>query len=107
MPATARDELYRFTSLKITDPEILARRKETLTRALADIPEFREAVLEAGREEGRQVEARAALRRVLALRKLPLSQADEARIDACADLGTLERWLDQAVSAESTADALR
>ena len=56
---------------------------------------------------GRLVEARGALRRVLARRKLALSPEDDARIDAGADLAELERWHDQAVDAASAADALR
>jgi hypothetical protein len=35
------------------------------------------------------------------------SQADEARIEDCPDLATLERWHDQAVTARSAAEALR
>jgi len=60
-----------------------------------------------GIEEGSLREARSALRRVLAKRKLGLSAADEARIDTCADLATLERWLEQAIDASSAAEALR
>jgi hypothetical protein len=58
------------------------------------------------RDEGRLAEARNAVRRVLARRKLPLSASDEARIDACSKLETLERWLDNAVDAPSTSHAL-
>jgi hypothetical protein len=43
---------------------------------------------------------------VLARRELSLSTEDEARIEACADLATLERWHDQAVVASSGAEAL-
>ena len=46
-------------------------------------------------------EARSALRRVLARRKLALNAEEEARIDACTDLTTLERWHDQAVESQS------
>ena len=63
--------------------------------------------LEKGVDQGRLLEARAALRRVLARRVLALSTEDEARIEACADLATLERWLDQAVVVSSAAEALR
>jgi hypothetical protein len=63
--------------------------------------------LDAVRDAGRLVEARAALRRVLARRKLALSAGEEARIEACADLAELERWHDQAIDAASAADALR
>jgi hypothetical protein len=63
--------------------------------------------LEKGREEGRVAGERSALRRVLALRKLALSADQEQQIDACTDLATLRRWLDQAVFAASAAEALR
>jgi len=57
-------------------------------------------------EKGRLTEARAALRRVLARRQLAPSRDDDARIEACTDLPTLERWLDLAVTAASASDAL-
>jgi hypothetical protein len=58
-------------------------------------------------KQGRRWEARGTLRRVLALRKLALNAQQEQEIDACTDLTTLRRWLDQAIFAESAADALR
>jgi hypothetical protein len=70
-----------------------------------------EAVKAEGRGEGldagRLVEARSALRRVLARRKLQVSDDDEALIDTTADLAALERWHDQAIDAASAAEALR
>ena len=51
-------------------------------------------------------DARSALRRVLARRGLPLSAEEEARVEACASVVTLERWLDEAVVAPSAAEAL-
>jgi hypothetical protein len=62
---------------------------------------------EQGLEQGRREEERSTLRRVLAVRKLGLSGPQEQQIDACADLATLRRWLDQAILAESAAEALR
>jgi hypothetical protein len=59
-----------------------------------------------GRVEER-VTMRRVLRRVLALRKLGLNTDGEARIDACTDLATLQRWLDQAVLAASADEALQ
>jgi hypothetical protein len=61
---------------------------------------------EDARVEGRLVGARSALRRVLAARKLTPGRADEARIDACTDVATLERWIDAAATATSVAEAL-
>jgi hypothetical protein len=46
------------------------------------------------------------LRRVLARRQLLLTAGDDARIEACTDLATLRRWIDQAVTALSVSDAL-
>jgi hypothetical protein len=74
-------------------------------------PEARQELIDQGRaeglEKGRLTEARAALRRVLTRRKLALRRADKARIDACSDLATLERWHDQAITARSAAEALQ
>jgi hypothetical protein len=62
--------------------------------------------LEKGLLEGRLTEARTALRRVLARRQLTPSKDDDTRIEACTDLGILERWLDRAVTAARMADVL-
>jgi hypothetical protein len=66
---------------------------------------------EEGREEGREKGAvemgRAAVVRVLSRRSVDLSAVDRARIDACTDLATLERWLDRAVVANTAEEALR
>ena len=59
------------------------------------------------RSGGRIEAERATLRRVLALRKLGLKADGEARIEACTDLATLQRWLDQAVLAASADEALQ
>lgn len=56
--------------------------------------------------QSRLLEARNAVRRVLAKRKLPLSAADQARIDTCNNLEILERWLDNAIDAPNAAHAL-
>ena len=81
-------------------------------------PELREEVVRKAYEDGLKqgleqsvaqgwlLGARVALRRVLARRELSLSPEDEARIEECADLATLDRWLDQAVVAPSAAEAL-
>ena len=58
-------------------------------------------------DEGQLTEARAALRRVLAGRQLTPSKDDDARIDACTDRATLERWHDRAITATSVSDVLR
>lgn len=63
-----------------------------------------------GRQEGRQEGmsmARKAVLRVLGARSLTPTPAQAARIEGCADLATLDRWLGQALVANSVAEALR
>jgi predicted transposase/invertase (TIGR01784 family) len=60
-----------------------------------------------GKLEGKLEGIRLSLRRVLEKRQLSLDPSEAARIEACSDLPTLERWLDQALSASTTDDALR
>lgn len=57
-------------------------------------------------EEGRLTQARAALKRLLTRRGLPLNPEIDARITACTDRAILERWFDQAVTATSPEEAL-
>ncbi|HEY3356074.1 MAG TPA: hypothetical protein VGQ83_22670 [Polyangia bacterium] len=62
--------------------------------------------LEQSREEGRAEGKAEAILTVLALRGLPVSPAQRARIHACRDLARLERWIARAVTAASAAQAL-
>jgi len=55
----------------------------------------------------RLADARGALRHVFARRGLAIRAEDEARIDACTDLATLQRWHDEAITAATAAEALR
>ena len=109
MSTLAREDLlWRFG--KVEDPEIEARRQRILEVLLEASPQTQQQLIEKGIEqgrlEGRLTEARATLRRVLALRQLTPSKDDDARIEACTDLATLKRWLDRAVTAVSVSDAL-
>ncbi|WP_437280606.1 hypothetical protein WME90_08605 [Sorangium sp. So ce375] len=106
MSMTAREELlWRFA--RTGDPEIDARQDRILEVLLTANPKMKQRLVDEGRLEGRLDEARAALRRVLAHRQIPLASEDEARIEACVDLATLERWLGQALAASSAQQALR
>jgi hypothetical protein len=101
MSTLTREELlWRFG--QVDDPEIEARRQHILAFLLEASPQTKQQLIEKGRLD----EARANLRRVLALRQLTLSKDDDARIDACTDLETLRRWRDQAITAASISDAL-
>jgi predicted transposase YdaD len=70
----------------------------------------RVAGLEAGRvaglEAGALREARRAVGRVLSRRGLAVSAEQQAKLDTCEDLATLERWHDQAITAPSADEAL-
>jgi hypothetical protein len=109
MSTLAREDLlWRFG--KVEDPEIEARRQRILDFLLEASPKTQQQLIDKGIEEGietgRLSEARAALRRVLVRRQLTPSKDDDARIEACTDLTTLERWLDRAITAASASDVL-
>ena len=119
MSAAVHEELLRFVLTRSEDPEVKARQK-LIAKVYVDMtPEVKAEVtaearqegldegLKTGVDKGRVAEARSALRRVLARRRLVLGADDEARFAACTDLLTLERWLDQAVDAASAAEALK
>ncbi len=93
--------LWRFGPVE--DPVIEARRQHILDFLLETSPQKKQQL----QQEGRLTEARAALRRVLAGRQLTPSKDDDARIDACTDLETLERWHDRAIHAASPSDVLK
>ena len=109
MSTTVRDDLlWRFA--ESDDPEIQARDEHIVKVLLAARPHLKQRLIERsveeGRLEGKLAEARVLLCQVLARRQLVLSPDDEARVEACTDLATLERWLDQAVTAASSSEAL-
>jgi hypothetical protein len=64
-------------------------------------------MLDEGVKAGQLGEARRLVLRVLARRGLPVSAEQQARVEACSDLATLERWHDLAITAASADDALR
>ncbi|WP_437730830.1 hypothetical protein [Sorangium sp. So ce1335] len=109
---TREDLLRRFA--RVDDPEIEARRQWILQALLDHSPEVKaelieqgvEKGIEKGIEKGQLTEARALLRRLLARRGFAPTAAMEAQIDACSELDTLHRWLDQAMTADSAEEAL-
>jgi hypothetical protein len=105
---TQEELLWRFGPVE--DPVIEARRQRILDFLLETSPQkklqLRQEAQREGQQEGWLAATRASLRRVLANRQLTPSQDDDARIDACTDLATLERWLDRASNATSVSDVL-
>ena len=102
---TQEELLRRFGP--VDDPAIEARRQRILDFLLETSPQKKQQLRQEGQLEGRLTEARAALRRVLAGRQLTPNKDDDARIAACTDLATLERWHDRAITAASVSDVLR
>jgi hypothetical protein len=110
---TREELLWRFG--KVEDPEIEARRQRILEVLLEASPQTQQKLInegiekgiEKGRLEGQLTEVRANLRRVLARRQLTPSKGEEARIEACTDVATLERWFDRAITAASVSDVLK
>ena len=97
--------LERLT--RSSDPEVAARQRENLEIMLNLLPDVKQKIVAEEVQKGAQRNARNALRRVLACRGLLLSPEEDAAIECCEDLATLERWLDQAVTATSAAEALQ
>ena len=62
--------------------------------------------MERGLEEGRMQGHREVLLRLLARAGLRPSPEEVVRIEACAELARLDRWIDQAVTATTVAEAL-
>lgn len=94
----------------IDDPQIEARRQHILQVLLEQDPKTKQQLQREGQQEGRLagllIGTRDSLRRVLAGRQLTPSKDDDARIEACTDLATLERWHDRAITATSVSDVL-
>jgi hypothetical protein len=111
MSSAAHEDLRSYVFPKTDDPAIRARQRMIAEWAVESSPEMRDKLVGEGhlkgRLEGRLEEARTSLRHVLALRGLALSAEEDARIDACGDLDTLRRWLDQAVVVARAAEALQ
>jgi hypothetical protein len=105
MAMPTREELLRRFA-PVDDPEIEARRQHILKVLLEQDPKLKQQIQQEGQQEGRLAATRASLRRVLARRQFTLSKDEDARIEACTDLTTLEHWHDRAVTAVSAADAL-
>lgn len=115
MSIAAHCELLRFVLTKTEDPEVIERQK-LIASGYYEMPpevkaEAKAAMKTEGKDdavrEGRVTEAHSMLRRVLARRKLALSPEDEARINACTDLSTLEQWVDRALEVNTASDALQ
>ena len=121
MSPNLREELMRCFP-QTEDPEMMERQRHLTEVMLEMYPAAGQEITERaeergvergiargvqrGIEEGRVTEARSALRRVLERRGLSVTAQQSAQIEACADLPTLEHWLDEAILAPTAAAAL-
>ena len=62
--------------------------------------------LREGKREGKQEGLRASIRRVLHKRGLTMGPQEESRLEGCTELSTLERWLEQSLTAAEASEAL-
>ena len=81
----------------------------------ATFPPFAQRLIEQGERKGElkgkiegKVEAlHEALLRLLARAGLALGEGDRARIEACNDIATLDRWIENVIGAKTISDVLR
>jgi flagellar biosynthesis/type III secretory pathway protein FliH len=59
-----------------------------------------------GLREGKLEGRRDVLLRLLTRARIPLTEDDRARIQACSDVATLDRWVDNVIGAKTATDVL-
>lgn len=106
MDEATRREIMKQYPIVDPSPELVEQWRWLVNELVGQNLSLGGELAEKGRQEGERSEARKALRRVLGLRKLATGPEHEARIEACTDLPTLERWHAQAVTAASADEAL-
>jgi hypothetical protein len=87
---------------------------ERQTQEKATFPAFAQQLIDRGKLEGlregklegKLEGARSVLLRLVARAGIALSEDDRARVDACTDLATLDRWVDNVLGAKTAADVL-
>jgi hypothetical protein len=79
---------------------------EQQTEGKATFPPFAQQLIDRGIREGELKGKRETLLRQLARAGITLTEADRARIEACTDAATLDRWLDNVIGAKTATDVL-
>jgi hypothetical protein len=75
-------------------------------RVSATFPAFIQRLIDDGKLEGQLESTRSVLLRLVARAGIALSEDDVARVESCADLATLGRWIDNVLGAKTAADVL-
>jgi len=81
---------------------------EQQTDTAATFPPFAQKLIERGKlegiREGKLEDKRETLLRLLARAGIAFTEDDRARVQACADAATLDRWVDNVLAAKTTAE---
>jgi len=99
-------EVARMASFSPQEWEAYERSKMAEQDARGALSVARREGIEAGHKAGFVEGKRDALLRLLARNGLALSEDERARISACSDVATLDRWFDHALTAKTAADVL-
>ena len=99
-------EVTRTATFTPEDWEIYERAKMAEQDTRGALTVAHEEGVEKGHNTGLVEGKRDALLRLIALAGITLTQDDRARIQACADIATLDQWMDNVVGAKSAADVL-
>ena len=102
------DEAARPVTVDVLDSVVGAQRREELmiARDLELIEKGRQQGRQEGWAQGRAQERAESVLRVLTARGVQVDDKARQRILSCADLVTLERWFDRALTATRLSDVL-
>jgi len=98
--------MLRDPAKRVLEALVMQRQTENKTTRAPFIQRFIDEGELKGLREGKLDGKRDALLRVIARVGVPLGDGDRARILACTDGATLDRWLDNALGAKGGADIL-
>jgi hypothetical protein len=99
----AREAGTRFHGVQMRRAlEVLIMERQSEVKGV--YPPFAQALIDRGVREGELKGKHDALLRLLARAGIALAEEDRARICACADPATLDRWLDNVLGAKTAAD---
>jgi predicted transposase/invertase (TIGR01784 family) len=100
-------EVARTATFSPEEWEIYERAKMAEQDARGALAVARQEGVEEGHKSGLAEGKRDAFLRLLARAGLVLREDDHARISACTDVATLDRWFDNALTAKTAADVFR
>lgn len=72
------------------------------TEGKIEYPPFVQQIFDQGEQKGKLDGLREVLLRLLSRAEIAISEDDRARIDACTDAATLDRWIENVLGAKSS-----